>query len=102
VGAYNGLVSLVKDGQTWEVPVGFVVGYSPEYSPRVANGEPTLRQIAEVTGGQVLSAETLGAALVQTRDLETAGRAYAPWLLLAAALFWPLEIAIRRRWRPWR
>lgn len=102
VGAYNGLVSLAKDGETWEVPVGFVVGYSPEYSPRVADGEPTLRQIADVTGGQVLTANTLGGALVASRDAQLAGQAYAPWFLLAAALFWPLEIAIRRRWRPWR
>ena len=102
VGAYNGIVSLVKDGQTWEVPVGFVVGYSPEYSPRVLTGGDTLAQIADVTNGEVLTADTLGAALLQTRSLEAAGRPYAPWFLLAAALFWPLEIAIRRRWRPWR
>ncbi len=64
--AYNGLVSLEKDGQTWEVPVGFVVGYSPEHSPRVANGEPALRQIASLTGGQVLTAANVGQAVVPT------------------------------------
>ena len=102
VGAYNGLVSLEKDGQTWEVPVGFVVSYSPEYSPRVADGEPTLRQIAALTGGEVLTPASVGQALVQARGAATTGQAYAPWFLLAAALFWPVEIAIRRRWRPWR
>jgi uncharacterized membrane protein len=101
-GAYTGQVTLEKDGQAWEVPVGFVVAYSPEYSPRVSDGAPTLRQIAEVTGGRVLTGASLGEALVQARGAETSGRAYAPWFLLAAALFWPLEIAIRRRWRPWR
>jgi Mg-chelatase subunit ChlD len=101
-GAYNGLVTLEKEGQTWEVPVGFVVGYSPEYSPRVADGAPALRQIAEVTHGQVLTPETLDGALVRSRDAQLTGRPYAPWFLLAAVLFWPLEIAIRRRWRPWR
>ena len=102
VGAYNGLARLEKDGQAWEVPVGFVVGYSPEYSPRVADGVPSLAQIANVTRGEVLTPDSLGQALVRSRDAELTGRPYAPWFLLAAILFWPLEIAIRRRWRPWR
>ena len=29
-------------------------------------------------------------------------RALWPWLLLVAALLWPLEIAIRRGWLRWR
>jgi uncharacterized membrane protein len=100
-GAYRGLVALEKDGQQWEVPVGFTVGYSPEYSPRTASGGAVLQQLAALTGGAVL-ASPLEADLA-TNHLDGAGAVfYAPWLLLAAVLCWPIEIAIRRRWRPWR
>jgi hypothetical protein len=100
-GAYRGLVSLAKEGQRWEVPLGFVVGYSPEYSPRLSSGLAVLEQIAALTGGRVL-ASPLDAELASTDSAEADTVSYAPWLLLAAALAWPLEIALRRRWRPWR
>jgi len=100
-GAYRGLVMLEKDGQRWEVPVGFAVGYSPEYSPRTASGAAVLQQIAALTGGAVL-AGPLDAALAPSTVDSAGAVSYAPWLLLAAVVCWPIEIAIRRRWRPWR
>lgn len=100
-GAYRGYVTLDKDGQRWETPVGFAVGYSPEYSPRTAGGETTLRQIAALTGGVVLAAPAEAAFAPSPAD-GAGAVSYAPWLLLAAVLCWPIEIAARRRWRPWR
>jgi Mg-chelatase subunit ChlD len=72
---------------------GVSVPYSPEYSlPR--NGLDTLHQIAAAGGGEVLeSAEDVYRdnlpAKWQRRDLSL-------WLLLAAALLWPFDIALRR------
>jgi hypothetical protein len=100
-GAYRGFVTLDRDDQRWEVPVGFAVGYSPEYSPRTASGDAVLQQIAALTGGVVL-AGPVEAALSPTVTDGAGAVSYAPWLLLAAVICWPIEIAIRRRWRPWR
>ncbi len=100
-GAYRGLVVLEKDGQRWEAPVGLAVGYSPEYNPRTASGAAVLQQIAALTGGAVL-ASPLEAALAPAEAASAGAVSYAPWLLLAAVIGWPIEIAIRRRWRPWR
>ena len=100
-GAYRGLARLDKDGQHWEVPVGFVVGYSPEYSPRLASGAALLQQIAAVTGGQDRT-NAEGRLVTAGTAPATTAASYAPWLLAAAVICWPLEIAARRRWRPWK
>jgi uncharacterized membrane protein len=97
-GAYRALATLEKDGQHWEAPLGFVVGYSPEFSPRRADGASLLAQIAESTGGRVLS-DVRQARVPRASVLDMAG--YGPWLILAALILWPVDIAIRRRWRPW-
>ena len=63
-------------------------------------GLALLARISATTGGQELS----GSAPVTAPAITPAGdaRALWPWLLLAAALLWPLEIAVRRGWLRWR
>jgi len=102
-GAYRGLVTLDKAGERWETPLGLAVGYTPEYDPRwtAADGAATLEQVAALTGGEMVdgfrgSAAEAAAAADQHED--EAGL----WLVLAALLLWPVEIAIRRRWMPWK
>jgi Mg-chelatase subunit ChlD len=73
--------------------LGLVVPYSPEYRAEGVD-RPFLAELAHLTGGGELS-EPAAAFL---RDLPAAGRASEVWppLLLAAALLFPLDVALRR------
>jgi hypothetical protein len=101
-GAYRGLVSVDKAGQHWETPLGLAVGYTPEYDPRWPDGAATLRQVATLTGGQVVSGWRPSAATVAAAQDEPPADEAGLWLVLIALMLWPLEIAIRRRWMPWK
>jgi uncharacterized membrane protein len=73
---------------------GWVLSYSPEY--RLRNTNTTLLQdIAALTNGKVLNAQP---DLVFNHDLreEHATTALWPYLLLAALLFLPEDVAVRR------
>ena len=100
-GAYRGLVTVDKAGQHWETPVGLAVGYTPEYDPRWPDGAATLQQVAALTGGQAVSGWQRSAASVAANQ-EAPNDEAGLWLVLAALLLWPVEIAIRRRWMPWK
>jgi hypothetical protein len=101
-GAYRLDVTQPRPDQPAEVAtVGFVIPYPPEYGlPEDGHGPPLLRQIAEMTGGRVFA---LGQSpLAEKAGLEAEQAAAEPlelwpWLLLAALVLWPLEIA----WRRW-
>jgi hypothetical protein len=72
---------------------GFVQPYSPEY--RAAGQDlALLRRAAEATGGRVLPAPEAAFA----HDIFTGGAREPlwPYLLLAAVLLWPVDIAARR------
>jgi uncharacterized membrane protein len=99
-GPYRGLVTLDKGAEHWETPVGFVAGYPAEFSARQPDGEAVLGQIAALTGGRVVP----GLPVAPQEADATAGpaRGYGPWLVLAALVFWPLDIALRRRYLPWK
>lgn len=98
-GAYRGLVTLQKAGERWETPLGLAVGYTPEYDPRWSDGTATLRQVAALTGGQQVSGLRVAAAAASADEEQSEA---GLWLVLAALLLWPVEIAIRRRWMPWK
>ena len=84
-----------KDDLLRVARAGYVQSPSAEYLPN-DGGAALLARISAATGGQVLSAT----ATVTAPAPAPAGdaRALWPWLLLAAALLWPLEIAVRRGW----
>jgi hypothetical protein len=94
------LVTLDKGAEHWETPVGFVAGYPAEFNARQPDGEALLRQIASLTGGRIVP----GLPVAPEEAAAAAGpqRGYGPWLVLAALLFWPLDIALRRRYLPWK
>ncbi|NKQ37795.1 MAG: VWA domain-containing protein [Chloroflexi bacterium] len=73
---------------------GWVLGYSPEYSQFEANPE-LLASVAEMTGGTDLSEEAT-AAFTHNLASEPTTQPIWPWLLLAAVLLLPLDIALRR------
>jgi Mg-chelatase subunit ChlD len=95
VGPYAVHVQQQKDNLSRETDAGYVQPYSAEYLP-ISDGMGLLRQISATTGGQMLT-EARGWALGRggTEDRSTA---LSLWLLLAAALLWPVEIAVRRGW----
>lgn len=80
-------------GQALVETSGFSVPYPPEYRARQTN-KPLLNQISEVTGGRQLEAPKDA-----LRKLEDPGETIQdlwPWLLLAAFLLLPLDVANRR------
>jgi hypothetical protein len=101
-GAYQLRVTQTRADEPDETAViGFVVSYPAEYAlPEAGAGEALLKQIAAATNGRTFR---LGESLAPDVPVEDeAGAAGAPlelwpWLLLAALILWPLEIA----WRRW-
>jgi Mg-chelatase subunit ChlD len=91
------MLSLVArhDGQlVGRRTAGVVVPYSPDYAdPAAAPTDPRLALLASSTGGQLLTepAQAFAAVAGVTR-----GSDIWPWLLLLAALLFPLDVAARR------
>ncbi len=88
-----------KDDQLRVARAGYVQAPSSEYLP-ATGGAALLARISAATGGQVLSGIATVAPPLPTPTGDTS--ALWPWLLLTAALLWPLEIAMRRGWLRWR
>ena len=93
-GAYAVEVRQQKGAEQRSAATGYVQAPSREYMPQ-PNGSALLGRISAATGGSVLvdaaAPSAPAAAAGTTRELW-------PWLLLAAALLWPIEIATRRGW----
>jgi Ca-activated chloride channel homolog len=98
-GPYAIAVEQRKDDVARTALAGYVQPPSAEYMPS-SGGAALLERISAATGGQALS----GAEPAQAPVPIPAGgaRELWPWLLLAAALLFPLEIAVRRGWLRWR
>lgn len=81
------------DSSVQQTGAGFVVPYSPEYSVSGVNWQ-RLQQIAAAGGGQVLTAPAQAFAdnLAPVRGRVELWR----WLLILAALLWPVDVAVRR------
>ncbi len=73
---------------------GWVLGYSPEYR-RLQSDEALLRSIAGVTGGNDIGASP-AVAFDHNLPSEATTRPIWPWLMLAAVLLLPVDIATRR------
>ncbi|MBI1881672.1 MAG: VWA domain-containing protein, partial [Chloroflexi bacterium] len=124
-GAYQLSVTQARaDGPEEKATIGFVVPYVAEYGlPLEGTGTPLLRQIAEATGGRTFALgerlqvtgcrsqvedcqedqpqETEPTSILenlksQISNLKSQIELW-PWLLLAALILWPIEIA----WRRW-
>ncbi|NMA91619.1 MAG: VWA domain-containing protein [Firmicutes bacterium] len=73
---------------------GFAIPYSPEFQIPSTSGRELLEEIATLTGGRILKnpREVFSAPFKPVR--RTTDITF--WLLLAAALLWPADIALRR------
>jgi Ca-activated chloride channel homolog len=100
-GAYRAVARYQIGQETLEEPIPFAVNYPPEWQPvEPQAGRQALLALAEAAGGSEvqLDIDLAEPVIAQTREQldDLSGR-----LLLALVLFWPLEVAIRRRWLPW-
>jgi uncharacterized membrane protein len=94
-GGYAITVRQQKDGAEREASAGYVHRASAEYLPG-QGGVELLGQLSQTTGGTTLSGlESLAAPPVE----QPGAFGLWFWLLAAAALLWPIEIAVRRLWR---
>jgi Ca-activated chloride channel family protein len=97
-GAYAISVEAAKDDLLRSGQIGYVRGYPAEYRPLMAPdgglyGQALLDgiQAASRPGGE---SGTPPGGLPDASE----GQSIWPWLLLAAVLLWPLEVAVRRGW----
>jgi hypothetical protein len=95
VGPYAVEIEQRKDDLLRVARAGYVQPPSAEYLPN-SGGAALLTQISAITGGQALSVSDTVTPSTATPAGDV--RALWPWLLLVAALLWPLEIAVRRGW----
>lgn len=100
---YQSAVTQARGDEPDETTIsGFVVPYPAEYDvPANGAGASLLTQIAALTGGQTFKFGQFpgvsDAASPKVSTLTTKPVDVWPWLLLAALVLWPLEIA----WRRW-
>lgn len=96
-GAYAVNVQLEKDGTRHTVEMGYVQPIPAEYYPSTVDGTALLQNIAEITGGQVLTSNDTGMPFIpEPREAAPPSRQLWPLLVGAALLAWVLEIAVRR------
>jgi hypothetical protein len=101
-GAYQVTVNQSRGDEPDETTtLGLVLPYPAEYAlPAGDAGQVLLRQIAETTGGRLFSlGQPLPSEIAGGLSSEAAREPLQlwPWLLQAALILWPLEIA----WRRW-
>jgi hypothetical protein len=73
---------------------GWALSYSPEYK-RLDSDPDLLLRLATIAGGQ-LASPTPSDVFSHTLSGARASRPIWPWLLLAAALLFPVDVALRR------
>jgi hypothetical protein len=119
-GAYVGIVSGLQEG-AYEVQInqsdpssglavasqagGIVVPYADEYAP-VENGPELaadlLRSVAQLGEGRSIDISDPSASLTPTSVDQPRRIALWPWLLTAAVLLFPIDVALRRLNLGWR
>lgn len=91
-----------EQGAGGGVTTGFVIPYSPEYRiGREEEGEQRLAQLAELTGGRVLSLERPEEAFAGQPAPKKQIKDWTRALLIASLLLWLADIALRRLQVPW-
>jgi len=105
---YQGTVPLWGDGRYHAIAQGtsgdrkdlafggFIVSYSPEYL-RFRSNRQTLQDIADRTGGRVLTGDPAkDAVYTHDRIPKRSSKPIFDWFLIALAILIPLDVAIRR------
>ncbi len=104
-GAYRAVLSYTdENNQKVDVPAPFAVNPPKEWLPVDSSaGKANLAAWAAAGHGNVIAAAEITTPVKKAGEQQTAGRnTWLERLLLALVLLWPVEIAVRRRWLPWR
>jgi hypothetical protein len=100
-GRYQVALAGVGAGRNEQTLGGFVVAYSSEYL-RFRSDPITLRQIAERTGGRILSGQEGGKELFTVPRIPKAtSKSIVDLLLIALACLIPLDVGVRRVQLDW-
>ncbi len=95
-GRYQVVGAGVGDGRSERIVDGFVVPYSAEYL-RFRSSPIVLRQIAERTGGRLLTGDETGEEVfLKDREPKADSRPIAGLLLVVLTCLLPLDVAVRR------
>jgi uncharacterized membrane protein len=101
-GRYQVALAGVGAGRNEQTLGGFVVAYSPEYL-RFRSDPVTLRNIAERTGGRILSGQETGKELFAIpREPKETSKSIVEILLTILACLIPLDVGMRRIQLDWR
>lgn len=100
-GRYHILGTGVAGERTDRAHGSLILPYSPEYL-KFRSSPIALREIAERTGGELLTSETKSQEIYQTRRLpKKSSRPIFDWFLVALACLVPFDVAIRRIQLDW-
>ncbi len=100
-GRYQISISGAGGGRAEQTSGGFVVAYSPEYL-RFRSDPNMLKQIAERTGGRLLTGRETGKELFEPdRVPRESSRSILDWLLVALACLVPVDVGVRRVQLDW-
>jgi Ca-activated chloride channel homolog len=101
-GVYKSVLNYTHKEKEFLIEDSFVINYPAEYAAiEPTEGQANLTRWAELGSGQIVSLQDERVAPSET-DIRFTAKTDAWKLLLSAILlFWPVEIAFRRRWLPW-
>jgi uncharacterized membrane protein/Mg-chelatase subunit ChlD len=100
-GRYQVMVAAAGQGRQEQAVGGFAVPYSPEYL-KFRSDPITLTQIAEKTGGRVLTGKETGQEIfVKERVARESSRSVVDWFLVLLACLIPLDVGVRRVQLDW-
>ncbi len=87
-----------------ELALPFAVNYVPDAQPGVMSAnQDLLNDWAQLGSGKMITVnDLLGSEQITPVDLPGSKASWLTVILLALVITWPLEIAIRRRWLPWK
>lgn len=86
----------LESGMSGGTTTGFVIPYSPEYKLSNREGKAALEQLAQATGGRVLSLDNPQEAFRIKPVLQRQMYDWTRYLLIVILLLWLCDIAIRR------
>jgi uncharacterized membrane protein len=100
-GAYRALLRYRQGNELVEQAAPFVAGYPAEWRPDLEQvGQQNLERWAAQSGGSVVDLQALPQPAEPAAPAIEAEQLLGP-LMWALIIFWPVEIALRRRWLPW-
>ncbi len=97
-GAYAIDVRQIRENRQRAASAGYVQPYAPEYLPPSGRGAALLAAVSGASGGDVLQAPAANMAPPPPIEQRETATDLWPWLVLAAAILWPIEVAAQRGW----